>query len=95
VNIMEIRPTPDQEALIRQAIAAGRIGQPEDAGQEAMALWEERERRRVDILAAVDAAEASLASGEGCVVTPDSMRQLAESVKQRGRARLAAEKAGR
>ena len=92
---MEIRLTADQEALIRQAIAAGRIGRPEDAGREAMALWEERERRRADILAAIDAAEGSLARGEGCVISPDSMRQLAEDVKQRGRARLAAEKAGR
>ena len=33
---MEIRPTPDQEALIRHAIASGRIGRPEDAGLEAM-----------------------------------------------------------
>ena len=58
---MEIRPTPDQEAFIRQAIDAGRIARPEDAATQAMALWEERERRRAEILARVDEAEAALA----------------------------------
>jgi hypothetical protein len=41
------------------------------------------------ILAAVDEAEASVACGEGIVVTEASMRELAEDVKRRGRARLA------
>jgi len=59
--------------------------------QEALSLWEERERRRLEILAAVDEAEASLARGEGHVITQESMRELAEEVKRRGRARLAAE----
>jgi hypothetical protein len=56
-----------------------------------MSRWVERERRRTEILAAVDAAEASLARGEGTVITRGSMRELAEDVNRRGRARLAAE----
>ena len=59
--------------------------------KEAFSLWEERERARAEILAAVDEAETSLARGEGRSITQDSMRELAESVKQRGRARLANE----
>jgi Arc/MetJ-type ribon-helix-helix transcriptional regulator len=55
--------------------------------EEALRLWEERERTRAEILAAVDAAEASLDRGEGIEVT-EPLRELAESVKQRGRARL-------
>ena len=51
-----------------------------------------RERTRAEILAAVDTAEASLARGEGRPVTSQSMQELAREVKQRGRARLAAEK---
>ncbi len=53
------------------------------------------ERRRSEILSRVDEAEASLARGEGIAITQESMRQLAEDVKQRGRARLAAENAAR
>ena len=90
---MEVRLTPDQEAFIRQAIATGRLHRAEDAVQEALSLWEQRERRRAEILAAVDTAEASLVRGEGRNITSQhSMRELAGEVKQRGRARLAAEK---
>jgi Arc/MetJ-type ribon-helix-helix transcriptional regulator len=88
---MEIRPTPDQEAFIRHAIEAGRIDSAEDAAREALALWEERERRRSEILAAVDLADASIARGEAIEITRESMRELADDVKRRGRARLAAE----
>jgi Arc/MetJ-type ribon-helix-helix transcriptional regulator len=88
---MEVDLTPDQTALIRQAIDAGRLGRPEEAVQEALSLWEERERRRAEILAAVEIAKTSLAAGKGRVITEDSMRQLADEVKQRGRARLAVE----
>jgi len=55
-------------------------------------LWEERERRRLEILIAVDKAETSLARGEGRrVTTPEETKQLADEVKRRGIARLAAE----
>ena len=83
--------TPDQKAFIRQAIESGRLQRIEDAVEEAMSLWEERERSRLEILAVVDRAEASLARGGGREITPKSMRELADEVKQRGRTRLAAE----
>jgi len=43
----------------------------------------------------VDAAEASLDRGEGILVTEQSMRELADDVKKRGRLRLEAERAAR
>jgi putative addiction module CopG family antidote len=88
---MEVKLTPDQQAFVRQAIESGRLHREEEAVQEALALWEERERTRAEILAAVDDAEASLARGEGRIITAQSMRDLAAEVKQRGRDRLAAE----
>jgi Arc/MetJ-type ribon-helix-helix transcriptional regulator len=77
--------------LFRQAIESGRLHGEEDAIQEALSLWEERDRTRAEILAAVDAAEASLARGEGRAITQESMRKLADEVKKRGRARFANE----
>jgi len=59
--------------------------------KEALSSSEERERTRAEILAAVDDAEASLARGEGRIITQESMRELAGEVKRRGRERLAAE----
>jgi Arc/MetJ-type ribon-helix-helix transcriptional regulator len=86
---MEVHLTPDQKAFVRQAIESGRLHREEDAVQEALSLWEERERTRAEILTAVDVAEASIARSEGRTITQESMRQLADEVKQRGR--LAAE----
>jgi putative addiction module CopG family antidote len=88
---MEVQLTPDQKAFVRQAIESGRLRREEDAVKEALSLWEERERTRAEILAAIDEAEASLARGEGRLITQESMRELADEVKRCGRARLAAE----
>jgi Arc/MetJ-type ribon-helix-helix transcriptional regulator len=88
---MEVQLTTDQKAFARQAIQSGRLNGEEEAVQEALALWEARERIRAEVLAAVDTAEASLARGQGRVITQQSMRDLADEVNRRGRARLAAE----
>ncbi len=92
---MNVDLTPDQQAFVRDAIASGRLRSEAEAVQEALALWEDRERRRAEILADVDVAEAALARGEGMSITPDSMRALADDVKQRGRTRIASEKPAR
>ncbi len=87
---MEIVLTPEQQDFVRRAVESGRFKRAEDAVQEALGLWIERERRRAEILAAVDAAQASIDRGEGIEITQQSMRELAEDIKRRGRARLAA-----
>lgn len=88
---MEVHLSPDQKAFVRQAIESGRLQREEDAVQEALFLWEERERKRAEFLATLHDAKASLARGEGRIITQDSMRELAEEVKQRGQTRLAAD----
>src|SRR5437764_6911643 len=86
---MEVHLTPDQKAFIREAIGSGRIEREEDAVREALALWEERERKRAEFLATLDDARSSLDRGEGISMTEESMRELAGDVKQRGLTRLA------
>jgi Arc/MetJ-type ribon-helix-helix transcriptional regulator len=88
---MEVQFTTDQKAFARRAVETGRLRSEDDAVQEALALWEERERGRVMLLATLDDARASLARGEGRVITQESMRELASEVRDRGRARLIAE----
>lgn len=89
---MEVRLSPDQESFIRQAIDAGRFQNSEEAVQEALLLWEERERRRLEILAAVDQAEASLARGEGTSISSQAeLADFANGIRQRGFGRLASE----
>jgi len=88
---MDIRLTSDPRAFARRAIESGRSHSEEDAAQEALALWENRERQRAEFLLTLDDAKASLARGEGRVIAQESMRKLAEEVKERGRARLLGE----
>ena len=88
---MEVQLTPDQMAFVRRAVESGRLHSEADAVQEALALWEEREHERAELLSTLDEARASLARGEGRIITQESMWQLASEVKERGRARLLAE----
>src|SRR5258706_6307375 len=87
---MENQLTPDQKAFARRAIETGRLHSEEEAVQEALALWEERERGRVELLATLDDARASLARGESRVITRESMRGLAAEGRERRRAPLIA-----
>jgi putative addiction module CopG family antidote len=89
---MEVQLTSDQEAFIRQGIKTGRYAREEEALKEAMLLWEERERSRAGLMAALEVGELSLANGGGRIITEVSMRELATEVKERGRSRLAAER---
>ena len=89
---MDVQLTAGQQAFVRQAIESGRLERAEDAVKEALSLWEERERRRWEILAVVEEAERSLARGKGrTIATLEDAQQLASNVKQRGLARLGAE----
>jgi len=88
---MQIDLTPEQQDFVRQAIESGRFERAEDAVQAAMTLWVDRERRRTEILAAIDIARASIRSGESMEITQESMRALAEDVKRHGRAQFADE----
>jgi hypothetical protein len=93
---MEVDFTPDQQALVSDAIASGRLHRPEEAMQQALLLWEERERRRLEILAAVELSKASLARGEGrTVTTREESDQLVSDITRRGMARLASEQNSR
>ena len=93
---MSFRPYSEQNRLgfakVPLAVESGRFSREEDALQEALSLWENRERRRAEILAAVDQAEASLARGEGRIITTKAeAMQLADEIKLRGVSRLSAE----
>ncbi|HEV8261942.1 MAG TPA: hypothetical protein VGQ19_14465 [Burkholderiales bacterium] len=89
---MNVDLTPDQQAFVQKAIESGRLASAEEAVEQALALWEARERRRVEILAMLDEADAELARGEGIPITEESMKALAEEIKEDLRRRIAAER---
>jgi len=46
---MNVELTPDQRAFVQRAIESGRFSREEEAVHEALALWEARERRRLEM----------------------------------------------
>ncbi len=76
---MEIRLTPAQEAFLRQAIESGRIHHAEEAVQEALSLWEMRERSRIEILSALDEAEGDLQTGNFLDYSDETLSRLGKS----------------
>jgi putative addiction module CopG family antidote len=87
---MNVELTPDQRAFVQKAIDSGRFTREEEAVKEALALWERRERRRLEIIAMIDEADASLARGEGRVFTKETTPELIVEHKERLRQRIAA-----
>ena len=76
---------------MREAVASGRISNEEEAVRQALWMWEDRERQRVEILAAVGGAQASITRGEGRrIASEEELQQFADDFKSRGMARLAA-----
>jgi putative addiction module CopG family antidote len=82
---MQIDLTPDQREFVHRAIASGRFRREEDAVEEALSLWEERERARIEILAALDESEADLEAGRYDDYTQESSPRLAQDLTSEAR----------
>ncbi len=82
---MQFEPTPDQQAFIHRAIASGRYRSADEAVQDAMARWEADERRRVELLAALDDAESDILAGHYADYTDETLSRLAGELKDEAR----------
>jgi putative addiction module CopG family antidote len=85
---MQVELTPAQASFIDLGIQEGRFRNSEEAIREALALWEKRERARIELLASLDSAEQALDAGEGEEYTLETLSSLVQSVKERGAAHL-------
>jgi putative addiction module CopG family antidote len=85
---MHVELTPEQNSYIDLGIQEGRFRSREEAVRQALALWEKRERARIELLASLDMAEKSLDAGEGEEYPPENLNQLISSIEERGRTRL-------
>jgi putative addiction module CopG family antidote len=86
---MQVELTPEQNSFVDMGIQEGRFRDREEAVRQALALWEKRERARIELLASLDLAERSLDAGEGETYIGANLDALVESIKERGTARLA------
>lgn len=88
---MEVTLTPDQRDFVKLAIESGRVASEEEAVAEALRQWEERQRQQLAFLATLQDAREALARGEGRELAEETVNELAQGVKERGRKRMAAE----
>jgi Arc/MetJ-type ribon-helix-helix transcriptional regulator len=87
---MEIALTPDQQEFIQYGIEKGRFKNSREAVQQALAIWEEIERDRMELLLSLDEAETDIAAGNYIECDEEGLKKLAEQIKQEGRMRRAA-----
>lgn len=85
---MQIELTPAQNSFVELGIQEGRFRDRDEAVRQALALWERRERERLELLSSLDSAERALDAGEGEEYTPETLDALVESVRKRGSSSL-------
>jgi antitoxin ParD1/3/4 len=83
---MEVRLTPEQEAMIQRAVAEGRYGSVEEAVKDAVALWEDNERSLADLRALIDEGDADLAAGRYTDYDDETIKTLADELISEARA---------
>jgi len=86
---MEIELTPEQDSFIHLGIEQGRFRHVEDAVKDALALWEKRERARIELLAAIDAGEDSFEGNESVLESDEAISEWMEGLKREARSGLA------
>ncbi len=85
---MQIELTPAQNSFVELGIQEGRFQSRDEAVRQALALWEKRERARLELLSSLDASERALDAGEGEGYSSEDLVALVESVRKRGNANL-------
>ncbi len=85
---MQIELTPAQNSFVELGIQEGRFQSRDEAVRQALALWEKRERERLELMGSLDSAERALDAGEGEEFSPETLGGLVESVRKRGSANL-------
>ena len=86
---MQVELTPEQNSFVSLGIREGRFRDSDEAVRQTLALWEKRERIRIELMASLDLAEQSLEAGEGETYTSDTLHTLVASVQKLGMTRLA------
>lgn len=87
---MEIELTPEQDSLVNLGIEQGRLQRREDAVRDAMVLWEDRERARIELLAELEAGDSEPEENDIVLGSDEAVAAFFEDIKKRGRAKLAA-----
>jgi putative addiction module CopG family antidote len=85
---MEVELSPEQQAFIKAGIEGGRYQSSEDAIQEALRQWEDRQRTLAQLQVLVDEGMEDLERGRYNDFTDETLPELFERIKREGRRRL-------
>lgn len=86
--LLQVKPTPAQEAFIREGIASGRFQSADQVAAVALQRWEEYERRRAELVAELEAADRSIDRGEGLHAdTPEELTAIFDQIRREARCR--------
>jgi len=92
---MEVDFTPINKPSLAMPSPAADCTGPKEAMQQALLLWEERERQRLEILAAVECPKPLWHAAKAVPSRPARIRPTRQRHHPRGMARLAAEQNSR
>jgi Arc/MetJ-type ribon-helix-helix transcriptional regulator len=87
---MEIDLTPEQKFFVHLGVEQGRFKDSADAVNHALDQWVERERSRLELLAAIDAGDDSPEQDDIDLDSDEDLVEFIKSIEKLGRARLAA-----
>ena len=87
--VMEVDLSPEQQAFIRAGIESGRYQRPEEAIQEALRQWEDRQRSLAQLQALVDEGMDDLEQGRYTDYSDETLPELFQQIKSEGRTLLA------
>ena len=85
---MQIQLSPEQRSFIELGIQQGRFRDPGEAMQQALSLWTERERVRLELLAEIEAGDNSPRENDAILDSDEEIADFLAGVEQQGSNKL-------
>ena len=86
---MNVSLTPELEKLVQEKVASGLYQTASEVVREGLRLLKERDDRQTSLREAIQEGLTQLETGKYKEYTADTLADLAQAVKDRGRQRLA------
>ena len=86
---MNVSLTPELEKLVQEKVASGLYQTAREVVREGLRLLKERDDRQTSLREAIQEGLTQLETGKYQEYTADTLADLAQAVKDRGRQRLA------
>jgi antitoxin ParD1/3/4 len=86
---MNVSLTPELEKLVQEKVASGLYQTASEVVREGLRLLKERDDRQTSLREAIQEGLTQLETGKYQEYTDDTLADLAQAVKDRGRQRLA------